>query len=740
MEQQSRLADTLSRLIEFLLYLTAVTVPLVYYNNPIATEYFFDKAFYFDLLVYAAATLFFIRALVLGRLTLRVGSTFIPLALFCLVALQSLLGASNPWKGWETIARVGAAVPFLFLMYQETGTREGLYKFLRVTALANIAITGYGFLQYYEVFPLPRDQYGTADPSTTIGLTNFVMEYLAVFMFVTPMMIAVEKRRVWRGVFTLATLFIYYYFALSDNRAAMVGFVLAAVIGVVLAFLLWLRGLIHVSKRNVSILAAVGVIAVTIFLVSPLAPRVWDRIQSLFSSHRDDSITFRIETYRQTVQIFLANPVRGVGMSNIEVVFPKYFSPFLEDMTLKKNTRVTQVHNEYLQVLGDLGLLGAIVFAAFLAMLVRLWWLTLRRVRSQEDTLVVLAMVMGTFSFLVISFFAFPFQVPSSNLSMFLAVGILEVMAHRVLPAGEEGVHEITGAAVQPLAGVATAVVFLFWAYSSIWMWSVTHAEVNFKEARITREFGHPEESKRLLEEAIRLYPQNEAYYYDRAYFSISEGNTQEALDYLQATARLVPNYAVGRKQIGIMNAQLGNYEKAAQEFEAAFSIYRTQYKEYVPLLVNAYLGMGDTARAMATPKQLIDKDYIDPMLKYQYGRALLAARRVTEAVDWLEKAAKEQPGDAETTVQLAAALIESNRYAEGLARLDSLAGKNLSPTEGYTAAAARVRAFSALNRPAEAEAVLRATLAEHPNWKSRFALDPSVTGVPKLRALLMQP
>ncbi len=729
----------LDRSIEFLLYLTIAVVPLVYYNNPIATEYFFSKALYFDLFVYLGLALLFLRALMTNQLTVRWGLTFLPLALFCVVALQSLIGSTNFFKGWETVARVGAAVPFLFLLYQAVGTREMVTRMLVVAAVTNIAVTSYGFLQYFEVLPLPRDQYGTPDPSTTIGLTNFVMEYMAVFMFVMPAMVIVEKRRFFRAVFAAAALAQTFYFLISENRAAMVGLGGAALVVGLLLVLQYRRGTFRLSRAQSGLLAAVLALGLVVIALSPVGQRVYNRASSIIAVGKfDDAITFRLETWRQALKVFADNPVRGVGLSNLEVVFPLYQSPFLENMTLKKNTRVVRAHNEYIQVLADLGIIGGIVFLWFLLNILRLMARTYRKARAWDDLLLVTGLAGGVVAYLIIAIFAFPFEVPSSALSIMFTLGLLEIMNGRVL--GEETAvqtYAVPRNVVAPASAMAMGLVSIYGVYSTTWMWRVLRAEVYFKEARVMKDFQQYDTARQLLDEAIRYYPQNEAYYYDRSIFSIRDRNLDEALFYLSKTAELVPNYGMGRKQLGMLYAQAHKFEQAAKEFEAAYRIYPSYHHEYVPLLVSAYIGYGDTKKAVETAQKAVEKAPKRPEVLFAAGQAYISDEKYDQAVTVLSAAATNPTKAQDAQVLLAFALIEANQPEKALVALEAVG--NLSPKSTHKAMydQARVKTLAALGRVDEAREALQALLATQPQARVRLAADPVIAKHPSLVSLL---
>lgn len=728
------------RAIEFLLYLTVAVVPLVYYNNPIATEYFFSKAFFFDLFVYGAFCLLFLRGLLAGKLTLHWGTTFPALLAFCVVCLQSLIGATNVAKGLETMVRVGAAVPFMFLLFQKFSTRDGLQRFLITAAIANIGVTAYGFLQYYEVFPLPRDQYGTADPSTTIGLTNFVMEYMSVFMFVMPAMVIVERKRWAKALFVIASVFQYYYFLISDNRAAMLGWLSALPLLALLLFLQYRRGTFRFSKTTTATFAGALVLATALFAISPQGQRLFDRFQSIFKiGHFDDAITFRLETWKQTLIIFKENPLRGVGLSNLEVEFPRYMSPFLEQMTMKKNTRVTTVHNEYLQVLGDLGLLGGIVFAWFLVVLVRLGYRAYTQAKAWDDLLVVTGLLTGIASYLVIAFFAFPFEVPSSSLSIFLVIGLLEVMTNRILAPNAEGATlHVPVTWIAPAAGSATAAMLFMTLFSSLWMWRVLRAEVYFKESRVVREFNRWDVGKDLLDQAVRLYPQNEAYYYDRSIFSLQLGDVGAAFRDLEITAELVPNYAMGHKQLGLLAAQRGDYRRAAKEFELAYGVYRTYPDDYVPLIVRAHIGAGDLTAAVAAAEAGAQKAPTSAEIRLALGQAYLAAKRHEGAIAALRQALALRADLTEARGFLALALAEYGRYDEALKESEAIRDKAAALQQAQAAYyLARIKALAGLRRDEEARGVLAEAIAAAPHLKEQMRRDPDLAKLPALQPIL---
>ncbi len=734
----ARIVKTLDKVVEFLVYLIVAVVPAVYYNNPIATEYFFSKAFFFDFLLYLAFALFFLRGLLARDLRIRWGLTFPAVAVFALVMVTSLIGATNVWKGWETVLRVGAAVPFLFLMYQVVGTREGVKRFIAIAAMVNIGITVYGFLQYYEVFPLPKDQYGTPDPSTTIGLTNFVMEYLSPFMFVLPAMIIVEKRRFWRAVYLASTICVYYYFAISQNLAAIVGWGSALPLLALLLIAQYRRGSFRFSRTVTAAFTAIAIAATIGVVTSPLGQSAFKRVQGVLTGNVDSAIKFRMETWKESLVVFAGNPVRGVGLSNLEVVFPLYQSPYLQRMTLTNNTRVVRAHNEYIQVLVDLGMLGGIAFVWFLVSLVRLGWRAYRSAVEWDDLLLISGLLLGTFSYLVMAFFAFPLEVPSSALSIFLVIGLFEVMTRRVLRPGEDRSWLVPPKALMPVGGIAVFASVVMWVYSSTWMWNVLKAEVYFKESRVMKDLRYYAEAKSLLDRAIDRYPTNEAYYYDRSVFALRENNIPVALQDLNVTASLVPYYGMGRKQMGMLYARMGDWDRATEELKLAYRIYRNYPQEYVPLIVSAQIGAGRAREAVETFEETLSRGFDDtPEVFLAGGQAYLGSKNHEKAVEHLEKALELRPGYGDAKVYLGIAHQEAGNYEEAVRVLEDARRTDRESQHALTRDLSLVKSLVGLKRIDEAKAVLTSTIASNPAARTRARNDAELSSVPEFAPIL---
>ena len=143
----------------------------------------------------------------------------------------------------------------------------------------------------------------------------------------------------------------------------------------------------------------------------------------LGSLNNDDPTTGRAHFWSVTVDIIKTHPILGVGLGAFGVVYTGYDS---------RNglLRLEQVHNDYLQVLSDGGIVGAALGLFFLVSLFRQGFAR----RESKDVFrrgVATGALAGCFAVLVHSFFDFTLHTPSNTL-LFLILGALATMNGRV--------------------------------------------------------------------------------------------------------------------------------------------------------------------------------------------------------------------------------------------------------------------------------------------------------------------
>ena len=127
-------------------------------------------------------------------------------------------------------------------------------------------------------------------------------------------------------------------------------------------------------------------------------------------------------------EMFVDRPIAGVGLGNYKLNFLPYKAEFLASPRGEAYDfyidRAAQAHNEYVQVLAELGILGALAVLSFLIVLGATGW---RKLRSNEETnrLDLLLFACGMITFAAHALVSFPAHLPTSSLVFVVLGGVM---------------------------------------------------------------------------------------------------------------------------------------------------------------------------------------------------------------------------------------------------------------------------------------------------------------------------
>lgn len=141
------------------------------------------------------------------------------------------------------------------------------------------------------------------------------------------------------------------------------------------------------------------------------------------SVNAEDPTTGRLHFWRGTLGIIRDYPLIGTGLGSFSVAYPRYD-------TSSGLYRLEQAHNDYLQLLSDAGIIGALCGLFFVIMLFRLGF---RCMQSESDFRrgVALGGLSGCFAVLIHSFFDFTLHT-TANALLFLLIAALATINGRV--------------------------------------------------------------------------------------------------------------------------------------------------------------------------------------------------------------------------------------------------------------------------------------------------------------------
>jgi O-antigen ligase len=207
---------------------------------------------------------------------------------------------------------------------------------------------------------------------------------------------------------------------LSGSRGGMLAIV---------AELIILAVLLIKQKRSLGTALGIGVFLtiVTALLIWIGGDEVSHRIATMGISHSEISNDIRWNIDRDAFRMFLKKPIFGWGLGTFPVVYPQF-------RTFDTNFFVNQAHNDYLQLLVEMGLLG---FATMLWFLLTLYRRAVKKMgnwTAEISGATTLACVLGVSGILVHSLFDFNLQIPA-NAALFYVLCAVAASEPFALPA-----------------------------------------------------------------------------------------------------------------------------------------------------------------------------------------------------------------------------------------------------------------------------------------------------------------
>lgn len=275
---------------------------------------------------------------------------------FTLLSLMSALWATNPQTSLKVISRLIQSLVITFAMSQNYATRAGLFRCMRMFSWAG------AFVAVYALANTPFDEWFKGFLGwTALSLNPNTVGMIFTICLIISLYFALycnEKR------YYLVTVLQLFIIILTSSRKSL----LASVAGMVM------MGLMRIQRRNVvpRVLMTFGLVIALSYLIMSV-PEFYRTIGGRFESMTeyllgeggDYSISLRQRFIENAQDMFFERPILGYGINNFAVQIGRRIDVW------------TYAHNNYYEILADLGIVGFTLFYGYyfylLATLAKAW-------------------------------------------------------------------------------------------------------------------------------------------------------------------------------------------------------------------------------------------------------------------------------------------------------------------------------------------------------------------------------
>lgn len=284
---------------------------------------------------------------------------------FILFGCVSLLWATDPSQTRTGVERFLLNAALLVVVFTAASTRSGFRTIINGFLIGSAVTSMYSIVNGYHsrLAGIIDTDYFAAELTPAI--------VIACFLFVTT-----GSRRA-RWLYAAVGAVDLFAFVLTQSRGGIVGLVTGLLAAVLLA-----------GRARARIVALVlGLLAVGLgyyFGYKPAHVFGGDTTRGGLNG----ATSGRLDLWRIALLIFEGHPLGGVGLGNFQTVEPSYATQTVNLTMVRQIVREQLVvHNTYLQMAADLGLIGLGLFLAVLVLPIRLARRALKRLERENHEL-----------------------------------------------------------------------------------------------------------------------------------------------------------------------------------------------------------------------------------------------------------------------------------------------------------------------------------------------------------------
>lgn len=568
------------------------------------------------------------QLLVPSSLTSRPDFLVLTIASFAICTASSLFWAANPYSAAHHGYQWGAYLLFFLLMRlvaaQPRLLRSTIYSFAVVVWMLSVsclveAFVGASLGGSFRLHARPPLR----------GFSGFG-EVMAVAgpMFAA---FALDSKRPRRALLCGATAIVVWLATVQSLERAPILGATAGLLLVSVGACIKRGSRSHVLKRT-GLLAATLVLSTAALFAPGLLSSdnqnvTLRRFQS--TSISEDNTRVRLLFWSAGLEMFRAHPLLGVGANNYEVAFPSGRASFSaahpNSPLVKMNEEylAQYAHNEYLQILAELGIVGSLLFLTFCLVLAANAW---RAWNSSQRPLLALGAGAGLVAFAISSVASsFSFRWLGGGMAFFFAAALVSNLAQST-----KTKPEVVRASASPRLAFATGLVFaltMFVGAGAQATNSVMHAEAQSSPS--------PNQADHFYLIALKANPFDASTHYDYGLFLYRLKRPHEALPHLRYAVSRGLNTSANYAFLAAVEEEAGDLAGAERTLTEAVAAYPRS----VFLLVRYAATLERAGKTEASASAFSNALLVDArtargwyqLIQFDIDAAIVASRQDTE-------------------------------------------------------------------------------------------------------------
>jgi len=487
---------------------------------------------------------------------------YLPMALFLLWSLISFFWSFNlhlatiSWVQYLTYATL------FFIVLNSFTSKKSIKALFGTLIISLFVVSIIGLSQQYlsDITLIKQFYYQHVAPAASFSNKNLASHFVVMTIPLSFLMFTVTKSKRISFVYSLVTFFALWYVIMIAARQAYVAiFVELLVLVLFLIFDYAKNGnvfLKNIKHKQIKIITFIFLIF-SLFVVSNFSTNGFDfskgsKLEKVSEISLEGGST-RIPAWKNTVEMIKDHPIAGVGIGQWQEYYPLYYDTSAQDVIFGDKTRLTKVHNEYLEMFANVGLIGFLPLIWIFIILFKALW---NKLKSSEDRVMVLAILMGMIGFTVVAFFSFPIWAYVSAFILFVFVALVDNLTNSV---NKKYVISFNKKRYFLFSSVVLLIFSLVFVYSYQWIKSEHYRIVAINKSNAKdSDLGILYSTK-----SLELNPYNQLNLNQLGSYLLKNGKEKDSIAYLLKSKDITLFNSISLINLMIAYNSLGEFEKS---------------------------------------------------------------------------------------------------------------------------------------------------------------------------------
>ncbi len=479
--------------IQKLTFIFIVLAPLVTpigYNGAMMPDLY--RGAYFQIGILFLVALWFFQQINLKKRQIIRSHVEIPILLFLAWATLSLLWVDDYFEAFKLLTIWWCAGLLYFLVTQIFRDRRSIETLSMGIVISGFLVSLLGVGQY--LFGLDWIAQ-TVKPAATFGNKNMAVHFLVMVIPLSIGLLLHVRQKNQQMIIAACLLPMMLFLFYANSRAGLLA--LLAEIALFTLFILKNRKNRLRSTQYIVVIAAIlipSLIAGFGYRSVEFSDRFSEVYKGLSKDYRYANP--RVSMWMNTLAMAKDNPALGVGAGNWRIHYPHYLDSTVRDKSMNEARMHQHAHNDWLEILSSLGIVGIVLLIWIMFMIGRLIY---RHLSSHQDFLV-LGLLAGLVGLLVDGFFTFPLKLAIAPLMLATFIALLAALTQsdqnkQVLPLP------------LPLAVAAMSLFLLSGVWSVVKNGQHLKAQVHYSNSLVYQRDGSYDRAKIESVKSVNLNP-----------------------------------------------------------------------------------------------------------------------------------------------------------------------------------------------------------------------------------------